>query len=63
MYFLCLPVGSPVELRVNPWLIHNGPGRRGDKKLFVDTVSKAVGDPACHMTKTERQRWNSQDVF
>lgn len=34
-----LPVGGPVELRVNARLIHYSPWCRGDEELLVDAVS------------------------
>lgn len=44
-----LPVGGTVDLGVNLrlLLLHHPPGSRGDKELFVDTVSEAVRDTAC----------------
>ena len=46
-----LPVGGPIDLRVNLrlllLLLHHPPGRRGDEELFVDAVSEAVRNTAC----------------
>lgn len=44
-----LPVGSTVDLWVNGrlLLLHDSPRCCGDEELFVDAVSKAVGDTAC----------------
>lgn len=55
VWFSFLPVGRTVDIWVNLrlLLLHHPPGRRGNKKLFVDTVSEAVRDPACVKTRVD----------